>query len=64
MVLLFCGTIIIFQRECMKKTRACYLCGKPSFGRTCRECFIKGKNNSLSRLEHTRKARKRKKYER
>lgn len=44
----------------MKKTRTCYLCGKPSFGKTCRECFIKGKNNSLSRLEHTRRARRKK----
>ena len=38
-----------------KKNRKCIECGKPSFGRRCKECFTKGSYSALSK----KKAKKR-----
>ena len=41
-------------------TRKCYLCGKPSTGHVCWECFSKGKRRNLSRVYIARKNRNQK----
>lgn len=33
------------------KDRFCYVCGKPSYGRQCYECYSGNKNGSLSKLK-------------
>jgi len=37
------------------KGRVCLLCGKPCYGRTCHECFCKGKYKSLGRKSARRR---------
>ena len=37
------GKMIEIEKEKTKPNRTCYLCGKPCWSKTCRECYYKGK---------------------
>ena len=34
-----------------KKDNVCFLCGEPCYGKTCTECFHKGKYSSLAKSD-------------